>query len=144
MTVHADPVLRSVVLPAPDAHPQETPTRRLLNELGHDVSRASSPEHAIELLSADLTDLLVVDMGNGNVNRRLMSQLADLPAERRPRQLAVYSDRMDAELAAWRRQISPSEVHVFVKPLHMHGLLSVLRQMEKRVVHECDASSCGV
>jgi response regulator RpfG family c-di-GMP phosphodiesterase len=119
------------VLPSSDAYAQDTPTRRLLNQLGHDVTRADSPDHAMELINSDHTDLLVVDVTNSN-NREMFESLLDLPESKRPAEVAVFSDSIDAQLRDWRRQVAPSHVHVFLKPLHMHGLLTVLRQMEKR------------
>ena len=124
--------LRAVVLPSGgDAYPQDTPTRRLLGQLGHDVTRADSPDHAMELINSDHTDLLVVDVTN-SANRDLFNSLSELPESKRPDEVAVFSDSIDLQLREWRRKISPTHVHVFLKPLHMHGLLTVLRQMERR------------
>jgi CheY-like chemotaxis protein len=131
MTAQLRSALRAVVLPSPDVSSQDTPTRRLLNELGHDVTRAESPEHALQLLSSDYTDLLVIDVTNNNENCDLVASLIDLPEEKRPDQVAIFSDSIDAQLRDLHRKISPSHVHVFLKPLHMHGLLNVLRTMER-------------
>jgi DNA-binding NtrC family response regulator len=130
MTAQIRAALRAVVLPSADAYPQDTPTRRLLGQLGHDVSRAESADHAIELINSDHTDLLVVDVSNG-ANRDLFESLGELPESKLPAQVAVFSDSLDFQLRELRRKISPTQVHVFLKPLHMHGLLSVLRQMER-------------
>src|SRR5208282_6596962 len=89
--------LRAVVLPSPDSYPQDTPTRRLLGELGHDVTRAVTPDHALELISADHTDLLVVDMTNGNANTQLIDSLQELPENKRPMQLAIFTDSIDIQ-----------------------------------------------
>ena len=110
--------------------PQDTPTRRLLGELGHDVTRADSPVHAMELINSDHTDLLVVDITN-------------VPIENCSSPCATWRNRNGR--TRWRSsrirsmgtcangdEVAPSHVHVFLKPLHMHGLLSVLRQMEKQ------------
>jgi CheY-like chemotaxis protein len=131
MTAQLRSAFRAVVLPSSDAHPQDTPTRRLLGELGHDVARATSPDHALELINSDHTDLLVVDITN-SANRELFASLCELPESKRPDQVAVFTDSIDAQLRDWRRRVAPSHVHVFLKPLHMHGLLGVLRQMEQR------------
>jgi len=130
MTAQVPAALRAVVLPSPDAYSQDTPTRRLLGELGHDVTRAASADHAMELICADHTDLLVVDITN-NANRDLFDSLMELPESKRPEQVAVFSDSIDGQLREWRK-LSPSRVHVFLKPLHMHGLLNVLRQIERQ------------
>ena len=131
MTAQIRAALRAVVLPSAEANPQDTPARRLLGQLGHDVSRAESSDHAIELMNSDHTDLLVVDVSD-RANRDLFESLSELPESKRPDQVAVFSDSSDSQLREWRRKISPTQVHVFLKPLHMHGLLSVLRQMERR------------
>jgi DNA-binding NtrC family response regulator len=130
MTAQLRSAFRAVVLPSSDAHPQDTPTRRLLGELGHDVARANSADHAMELINSDHTDLLVVDISN-SANRDLFESLCELPESKRPDQVAVFTDSIDGQLRDWRRRVLPSHVHVFLKPLHMHGLLGVLRQMEQ-------------
>jgi hypothetical protein len=130
MTAQLRSAIRAIVLPSSDSQAYDTPTRRLLGELGHDVTRAQSSEHALRLISSDHTDLLVVDITN-NSNRDMLDSLMELPEEKRPEQMAVFSDSIDGQLREWRR-LAPSHVHVFLKPLHMHGLLTVLRQMEKR------------
>ena len=123
--------LRAVVLPSPDTFSQDPPTRRLLGELGHDVTRAATADHAAELLNSEHTDLLVVDVTNHNANRELLTSLLDMPESKRPDEVAIFTDEIDAPLRELRRKISPSHVHVFLKPLHMHGLLNVLRRMER-------------
>jgi response regulator RpfG family c-di-GMP phosphodiesterase len=123
--------LRAVVLPAPETRLQDTPTRRLLGELGHDVARAETPDHAIELLSSDHTDLLVVDVTNENQNTQLIDSLASLPDDKRPVQVAIYTDAISTRLRDFRRNYAHSHVHIFLRPLHMHGLLGVLRHMER-------------
>ena len=85
----------------------------------------------MELINSDHTDLLVVDVTN-SANRDLFNSLSELPESKRPDEVAVFSDSIDLQLREWRRKISPTHVHVFLKPLHMHGLLTVLRQMERR------------
>jgi DNA-binding NtrC family response regulator len=130
MTAQVRSSLRAVVLPSPEAHPHDTPTRRLLGELGHDVARAVSPDHALQLMNSDHTDLLVVDITCG-WNRDMIDALFDMPADKRPDQVAVFSDSIDSQLREMRRSVNPSHVHIFLKPLHMHGLLNVLRQMER-------------
>lgn len=131
MTAQIRAALRAVVLPASDAHPQDTPTRRLLGQLGHDVARAVSTDHAMELINSDHTDLLVVDITN-SANSDLFDSLCELPESKRPSEVAIFSDSIDVHLRDWRRKVAPTHVHVFLKPLHMHGLLNVLRQMERR------------
>jgi len=78
-----------------------------------------------------LTLGLVVDISD-SANRELFDALSEMPASKRPNQVAVFSDSIDVQLREWRRKVAPCHVHVFLKPLHMHGLLNVLRQMERR------------
>jgi hypothetical protein len=85
----------------------------------------------MELLESDYTDLLVVDVSNRN-NRALLDTLEEIPESMRPAEVAVFSDTGDVSLRDLRRKVAPSHVHVFLKPLHMHGLLGVLRQLERR------------
>jgi hypothetical protein len=131
MTAQVRAALRTVVLPSADAHPQDTPTRRLLGQLGHDVARADSTDGAMQLINSEHTDLLVVDASDNN-NRDFLESLGELPVSKRPDQVAVFSDSIDPQLHDWRQAIAPTQVHVFLKPLHMHGLLGMLRQMERR------------
>jgi response regulator RpfG family c-di-GMP phosphodiesterase len=131
MTAQIPSAFRAVILPSSDAHRQDTPTRRLLGELGYDVARADSSGHALELINSEHTDLMVVDITSA-ANRQLFESLCELPESKRPDQVAVFTDSIDSQLREWRRKVSPSQVHVFLKPLHMHGLLGVLRQMEQR------------
>jgi DNA-binding NtrC family response regulator len=132
MTTQLRSALRAVVLAAPDAYLEDTPTRRLLGELGHDVTRALSPSHAVDLLNADHTDLLVMDITNNNINRDLLDALSDMPQSKRPDQVAVFSDSLDVQLRDLRSRLAPTQVHLYFKPLHMHGLLNVLRQIERQ------------
>lgn len=132
MTPPARSSLRAVVLPSPDSYPLDTPTRRLLKELGHEVDRANTPEQAMELLNSDHTDLLVVDLTNNNLNRQLIDSMQEMSEDKRPTQMAIFTDAMDSQLREFRRKCSPAKVHVFLKPLHMHGLLNVVRNMERK------------
>lgn len=129
MTVEARATLRSVILPAENA-PVASQAGRLLNDLGHDVSRADSPEQAMELLRHDQVDLLVVDVSASARNREFLHKLVELPDISRPREVAIFNDMADDTLRSMRTRLRPSHVHIFLKPLHMHGLLSVLRCMD--------------
>ncbi len=126
-----------MVLPTSDALAYDTPTYRLLGDLGHDVTCAGSPGQALELINSEHTDLLVVDVTNGS-NREVFQSLMDLPESKHPAQIAVFSDNIDGPLREWRRK-SPAHVHVFLKPLHVHGLLTVLRQMDRKQHMAADA-----
>jgi hypothetical protein len=76
--------------------------------------------------------LLVVDISNSPRNRDFVNRLTELPQDSRPRELAIFSDAMDETLRGLRGRIKPCKVHIFLKPLHMHGLLSVLRHLASK------------
>src|ERR1700722_10616007 len=129
MTVEDRATFRSVILPA-DAAPAFYRTGELLNDLGYEVAPADSADHALDLLHQDQTDLLIVDVSNSPGNRAFIQHVSELPAEMRPRQLAIFSDTSDDSLRSLRARFKPSKVHVFLKPLHIHGLLTVLKKLK--------------
>jgi len=131
MTVEDRAIFRSIILPA-EAAPAVYRAGQLLDELGHDVVPAESPDHALDLLQQDQTDLLIVDVSGSSRNRQFVSQVADLPADARPRQLAIFCESIDESLRGLRNRLKPCKLHIFVKPLHMHGLLSVLRRLDEQ------------
>jgi DNA-binding NtrC family response regulator len=120
---------RSVILPSETATAAHA-AGQLLNEYGHDVVPAQSPRHALELLKQEHTDLLVVDLSDSTRNGDFLAGLADLPVSARPRQIAVFTDGSDDNFGTLRSQIKPCRLQVFPKPLHMHGLLGIVRRME--------------
>jgi two-component SAPR family response regulator len=105
---------------------------RLLDELGHEVAPANSPRHAMDLLEKEQADLLIVDVSGSAVNREFLSLVAEMPEGIRPRQLAIFSDSLDESLRGLRTRIKPSKLHIYLKPLHMHGLLTVLRRLDQQ------------
>jgi len=125
MTLADRVTLRAVVLPAESM--ASSRAEKLLSEYGHDVANAPSPEQALKLLQEEETDLLVVDVSNSNDNKSFLHRLAEMPAGVRPRNVVVFADRADESLSALRRRL---RWHVLFKPLHLHGLLSVLRQLD--------------
>jgi hypothetical protein len=84
----------------------------------------------MELLQHDQVDLLVVDVSASARNRDFLNKLVELPDSSRPREVAIFNDMADDSLRGMRTRLRPSHVHIFLKPLHMHGLLSVLRCMD--------------
>ena len=106
MTAQLRAAFRAVVLPLSDASAHDTPTRRLLGQLGHDVARAQTPHHALELMTLEHTDLLVVDISD-SANRELFEAMSDMPESKRPNQVAVFSDSIDTQLREWRRKVRP-------------------------------------
>lgn len=125
---------RSIVVVSDCSRIENQPTYKLLTDLGHEVVPATSPDDAVNLLSAGIVDLLVVDLPGADDKRRLFERLDALPAQAKPRRVAVFSEEVDDYArTAHRAQTSP-RVHVFLKPLHVHGLLNVLRSIEGRGV----------
>jgi DNA-binding NtrC family response regulator len=129
MTVEDRATFRSVILPSENATAAHT-AGQLLNEYGHQVVPAQSPRHALELLGEEHTDLLIVDLSDSARNGDFLARLAELPITARPDQLAIFTDGGDENFGSLRSQIKPSKLQVFLKPLHMHGLLGILRRME--------------
>jgi len=84
----------------------------------------------MQMLLADPVDLLVIDITNAKDNQQLVHQLADLPMASRPHELAIFSDHADEFLTGLRKKVGGTHVHVLLKPLHVHGLLKILRQLE--------------
>lgn len=82
------------------------------------------------MLQDEPADLVVVDADRAG-QREFVSRLSSLPADQQPRQLAIFSDTLDDSLATLSHKLSPARVHVLLKPLHMHGLLGVLRHIEQ-------------
>jgi len=139
MTVEDRTIFRSVILAAENA-PAVFRAGELLNDLGHEVATAESAGDAMALLQRDQTDLLVVDVSNSASNRDFVNRLMEIPEGQRPRQLAIFSDVADSSLRGLRKKITHSKVHIFLKPLHIHGLLQVLRSLDA----ESPAMSTGV
>jgi len=122
--------VRSVVYQPQDKGVASEIIERLLIDMGHHVDTTDSHEQAVDLLRADLTDLLIID---GDVPgcsgaARLLDELqpSDLP-----RQIAVFSSNIDEASHHLRHRVSPERLHVFIKPLHLHGLLNVLKHLQE-------------
>jgi hypothetical protein len=135
MNVHDHPTLRAVILPSGYQSPQDAPTNKLLEDLGHTVFSAGTADEAMRLLKADPTDILVVDVTESEENRRLIDRLAELPLDNRPRELAIFTERSEDRFRKLRVSVAPSHVHVFLKPLHMHALLNILRRLGAEPTH---------
>jgi len=131
MTVEDRATLKAVIVASESASAAHR-AGKLLGDFGLDVSEAESPARALELLLQEPADLLVVDVCNSIENREFIDRLIELPITARPRELAIFSDMLDDQLRGLRSRLRPTKVHVFLTPLHMHGLLGVLRQMERQ------------
>jgi DNA-binding response OmpR family regulator len=129
MTAQAPSALRAVIFQDSRATTSGQ-TLKLLNELGHDVHSTATADEALAVLSETSTDLVVIDALPGHEKRRLVTEIGCLPADKRPRQIAIFCDRIDDYLSDLRRQLAP-QVHVMLKPLHLHGLLSLVKSIER-------------
>jgi len=133
MTITAEhSILRAVVVSEEDTEEPTHSACRLLSGLGHEVNGVSSLDEAMKLLSGPAADLLVIDLPTADQKRRLFEQLAALPTESTPRRVAVFSDGADEFTHSLSHQPVKSRVQVFIKPLHLHGLLNVLRNIDGR------------
>jgi DNA-binding response OmpR family regulator len=133
MTMTAEhQALRAVVVTNETTIDASQPTCRLLSELGHDVAGAASPDEAMNILQDAGADLLVIDLSTLDQKRRMFERLAALPREFKPTRVALFSDEADDFTRSLHRDHDNSRVHVFIKPLHLHGLLNVLRHIEGR------------
>jgi hypothetical protein len=122
-------VLRAVILPSDRSQRGLSPTGRLLSDLGINALPANSPDEARQLLSEGLADLLVVDVAGSVENALFAKSLGDLPVDQLPREISIFTDNQDIQIRALRTKLAPAHVHIFLKPLHVHGLLGILRQM---------------
>lgn len=84
----------------------------------------------MQMLADEAVDLMVVDITNSQANRQFIQNLTDVPMNCRPHELAIYSDHADDSLTGLRKKIIGTHVNVLLKPLHMHGLLKLLRKMD--------------
>jgi CheY-like chemotaxis protein len=121
--------LRAILLHNQVGESYSLPAYRLLSDLGHEVAETASPDQALEMLRSDGADLLVVDADRPE-QRAVVNRLGDLPQEQQPRHVAIFSDTLDESLSSLSNKLSNSRLHVLLKPLHMHRLLNVLRNVE--------------
>jgi len=122
--------IRSLVYsPHSEGVPSQT-TERLLRDMGHDVCSTTSSDQALRWLRDQPSDLLVVD-GDPSDYPGTTDLLDALSPQDVPRQIAIFSSRLDDATRHLRHRISPDRVHVFLKPLHLHGLLGVLKHLEE-------------
>lgn len=131
MTAQEQSTLRTLLVHTEVVDADSHSAYRLLNELGHDVSAAGSADQALELLQHDATDLVIVDSDSPG-RHDFVARLINLPTDQQPRQVAIFSETLDDSLNALAAKLQRSRVHVLLKPLHMHGLLGVLRNIESR------------
>jgi len=140
MMATLDQVATKTIFVHPNADPANLwPTHRLLADLGHEVTSTSTLEEALRLMREDPVDLLILEeppKSEPSFREEELEQLRSLPASQQPREIAIFSDRPSSDRAGESeraRQIGSPRVHVLLKPLHMHGLLQIVRQLHARV-----------
>ncbi|MGH7213574.1 MAG: hypothetical protein ACREIT_02240 [Tepidisphaeraceae bacterium] len=127
---------RAVIVHCGQEECDHTAAAMLLSGMGHEVIPTASLDEAAAALGGGAlpADLLIIDAsgaGGADAANLIVPRLLDeLPADHQPLQVAIFSSQMDGRLAALRRRLSPARVHVFLKPLHLHGLLGVLRHLD--------------
>jgi hypothetical protein len=129
MTTHDETHRRAVVLDTSAADGDPSPVARLLIDRGYQVAPADTLDETIELLTDAGAELLVVETDAAQ-RRQTLSRLSSLPADHRPRHIAIFAEGSDDQLNALRRTVAPSHVSVLLRPLHLHRLLTVLRRIE--------------
>ena len=90
----------------------------------------------MQLMQADATDLVVINAEKVEEAQALVDRIATLEPQRRPKVVAVLTDRGEDLHSDLRRggDASSPRVRVFVKPLHMHGLLDIVKRLERTTV----------
>jgi CheY-like chemotaxis protein len=134
MTAQDQSTLRTIILQT--SRLDETPAARLLSQLGHDVTASTSAADAIQLIQTDRADLVVIDAEKIEEAQPLVDRISALDESQRPKVVAVLTDR-GADLARLRRggaEATSPRVRVFLKPLHMHGLLDIVKRLERSAV----------
>jgi CheY-like chemotaxis protein len=130
---------RTVLLFSTDDQAVRVVTHRLLQELGHEVRLSESIDDALQVLRTGGVELLVVGDSTPDVaglaerSASLVNRIGDLPSGSRPREIAIFVNATHDDSPQQPRTDYPGcRVHRFFKPLHMHGLLSVLRDMARK------------
>lgn len=131
MTAQEQLTLKAVVVHDEASEAYAVPAYRLLSDLGHDVTPTGSAERAIDALRHARADLLVID-ADAAERADVVLGLAALPADQQPAEVAIFSDVIDESLARLVAGLKRPRVHMLLKPLHMHGLLGVLRRIESK------------
>jgi hypothetical protein len=135
MMATLDQVAIRTIFVHPNADPANLwPTHRLLADLGHEITSTSTLDEALRLMQEETTDLLILEeppKAEAALREEELRQIHSLPPSQQPREVAIFSDR-PKDYRSTRHSGAP-RIHVLVKPLHMHGLLQVIRQLETRV-----------
>jgi CheY-like chemotaxis protein len=128
MTAPTQTTLRTLVLQT--SRLDTSPAGKLLADLGHSVTSSTSSVDALRQLQSDGADLLVIDIGKADETPMIVQRLNELDPPHRPKAIAVLIDRtqpIDSTIAN-RPDV---RVNVFLKPLHLHGLLRLVKRLER-------------
>jgi hypothetical protein len=136
MMATLDQVAIRTIFVHPNADPANLwPTHRLLADLGHEITSTSTLAEALRLMEEEeATDLLILEeppTAEASLREEQLGQIRSLPPSQQPREVAIFSDR-PKEFRSGRYAGAP-RIHVLVKPLHMHGLLQVIRHLDARL-----------
>jgi hypothetical protein len=130
MTAQVQTTLRTIILQT--SRLDTTPAGMLLSGLGHQVTPSASSVDALRELQADGADLVVIDADKTDETAALMSRLAELDPAKRPRAIAVLADHAveHSNVGSDPADELPP-VRVFIRPLHLHGLLGLVKRLER-------------
>lgn len=138
MTAQEQTTLRTIILQT--SRLDTTPAGMLLSGLGHQVTPSSSSVDALRELQTDGADLVVVDMDKSDETAALMRRLGEVEPGQRPRAIAVLADHAVDPSQDVTEQIDDlPPVRVFLKPLHLHGLLGLVKKLERGASATADA-----
>ena len=138
MMAMLDQVATRTIFVHPNSDPANLwPTHRLLADLGHEVTSMSTLDEALRVMREDSVDLLILEepsKAEAGFRENELQRIRALPASQQPREVAIFSDRPSdrSNLKDMGRQSSSPRVHILLKPLHMHGLLHLVRNLEHR------------
>lgn len=96
--------------------------------MGHDVAETDSASRAVQILQQERADLVVID-ADRDEQELFFDSINALPASQQPRQVAIFADAAEQPHRQPPR-LGSVNVQVLLKPLHVHGLLGILRRIE--------------
>ena len=111
------------------------PTHRLLRDRGHSVTSTESLDEAIEQMDHETVDLLIIEQPERSADdfeHKAMEKIQSLPLDQQPRDVAFIALRSD--VAERMPSLIGPRVHVLLKPLHVHAMLHMLRNLEKQAI----------
>ena len=102
---------------------------QLLSVLGHAVEVTDSVDAALRAATAHPTELLVLSTTDAAEQSQIIDYLATLPANHRPKQIAILSEEEAETGIGLQRRLPNVKLHIFVKPIHAMGLLNVIKRI---------------